>query len=255
MQKNVNDKLQRLNPLSEEEIQGYKNNGYHIIRQGCSEDLIDAYNGHIYTIRSAEDILEWAKPRKDAQISEKDRFSIRLFNPHLHDGFSLQMMKLPIVRGALAQLLDGEEAVGVQSMYFYKEPGSQGQAAHQDYYYIRNEPNTMLAAWIAMEDVDEENGCLWVISGSHKLGLLPHGKVKDIIEHEPWTDETEGIDLTMQIPVTMKKGDILFFHNLLIHSSNKNRSTNRWRRSYVCHYIQHDSTIEREDLKKKISLI
>jgi len=40
------------------------------------------------------------------------------------------MMKLPVVRGAPAQLM-GDEAVGVQSMYFYKEPGSPGQAAHQ----------------------------------------------------------------------------------------------------------------------------
>lgn len=254
MSSSLNNELQRLAPLTKDEIEKYQENGFHIIRQGCSDDLIDAYNGHIHSIRSAADMPEWAKPRKGAEASEKDRFSIRLFNPHLHDGFSLQMMKLAVVRGALAQLLGGEEAVGVQSMYFYKEPGSPGQAAHQDYYYIRNEPNTMLAAWIAMEDVDEENGCLWVIPGSQKLGLLPHGKVKNVEEHEPWTDETEGIDLDKQIPVKMKKGDILFFHNLLIHSSNRNRSTDRWRRSYVCHYIQHDSIIEREDLKKKISL-
>ncbi len=164
------------------------------------------------------------------------------------------MMKLPIVRGALAQLL-GDEAVGVQSMYFYKEPGSKGQAAHQDYYYIKNDPNTMIAASITLEKTDEENGCLWVIPGSHKLGLLPHGAVKNIIEHEPWTHETEGIDLSKEIPVIMEKGDILIFHNLIIHSSTLNRSTDRWRRSYVCHYIQHDSNIiDREELKKKIAL-
>jgi phytanoyl-CoA hydroxylase len=89
------------------------------------------------------------------------------------------MMKLPIVRGGLAQLM-GDEAAGVQSMYFYKEPGSPGQAPHQDYHYIKDDPMTMIAAWIAMEKVDQENGCLWVIPGTHKLGLLPHGKVKNL---------------------------------------------------------------------------
>jgi phytanoyl-CoA hydroxylase len=246
---------ERTKPLSQEQIEQYDNQGYIIIQGGCSDDLIDAFNAHVHAIRSEDPLPAWAKPRRkqDQEITEQDRFSIRLFNPHLHDGFSLQVMKLPIVRGALAQVL-GDEAVGVQSMYFYKSPGSPGQAAHQDYYYIRNDPNTLTAAWVAMEYTNEENGCLYVIPGSHKSGLLPHGKVKNVEEHESWTDETEGIDLSEEIPVILNKGDILIFDSLLIHSSTRNRS-NRWRRSYVCHYIRHDSTIEREDLKRKISLI
>lgn len=234
-------------PLTDKEVEQYNKDGFYLIKNGCSQDLIDAFNAHIYTIRSAEILEDWAA------VQDEDRFKHRLFNPHLHDGFALQMMKLPIIRGALAQLM-GDEAVGVQSMYFYKEPGSKGQAAHQDYYYIRNHPNTMVAGYIALEDIDEENGCLWVIPGTQKLGLIKHGKVKNVSEHEPWTDETEGVNLKEELPVRMKKGDILFFHNLLIHSSTRNRSENRWRRSYVCHYIRHDSEIEREDLRRKIPL-
>ena len=52
----------------------------------------------------------------------------------------------------------------------------------------------------------------WVFVGysrSHKDGLLPHGRVKDTSEHESWTDETEGADLSKQIPVVMEKGDIV----------------------------------------------
>lgn len=240
--------LESKNPLTDTEIEQYSRDGFYIIKNGCSHDLIEAFNSHIHTIRSAQEMPDWVAV-KDVE----DRFKIRVFNPHLHDGFALQMMKLPIIKRALAQLM-GDEAVGVQSMYFYKEPGSKGQAAHQDYFYIKNQPNTMIAGYIALEDIDEENGCLWVIPGSQKSGLLSHGKVKNVSEHEPWTDETEGIDLAEEIPVRMKKGDILFFHNLLIHSSKRNRSKNRWRKSYVCHYIRHDSEIEREDLKRKIPL-
>jgi phytanoyl-CoA hydroxylase len=247
-------KSDRLNPLTPEQIEQYHRDGFLVIRNGCTDDLIEAFNAHIHTIRANDPMPEWAMPRKGKNtVDEKDRFSVRLFNPHLHDGFSLQMMKLPIVRGALAQIL-GDEAVGVQSMYFYKEPGAHGQAAHQDYYYIRNHPNTLTAAWVAMEYTNEENGCLYVIPGTHKLGLLAHGKVKNLEEHEAWTDETEGVDLSHEIPVILNKGDILFFDSLLIHSSTRNRSE-RWRRSYVCHYIRHDSTIEREDLKRKIPLV
>ncbi|HZG56298.1 phytanoyl-CoA dioxygenase family protein [Paenibacillus sp.] len=248
---------ERLEPLAKEQIEFFHEHGYVLFKKGCSSDLIDAFNGHIRDIRSvaAEEMPEWVKPRKAGEVLDKDRFSVRLFNPHQHDGFSRQVMKLPVIRGALAQLM-GDEAVCVQSMYFYKEPGSPGQAAHQDYYYIKDDPKTMVAAWIAMEElVDEENGCLWVIPGTHRLGLLPHGAVKDLEEHEAYTHETEGIDLKAQIPVVMEKGDILFFHELLIHSSNKNRSKDRWRRSYVCHYIRQDSMVlHREDLRVKYPL-
>jgi phytanoyl-CoA hydroxylase len=244
----------RRNPLTAEQIHFYHEQGYLIVKSGCSADLIDAFNGHIHDIRSSDDMPEWALPKKKGS-TERDRYSLRMFNPHKHDSFSRQVMKLPIIRGALAQLM-GDEATCVQSMYFYKEPGSPGQAAHQDYHYIRDDPKTMIAAWIAMEEfVDEENGCLWVIPKSHRLGLLPHGSVKNREEHEAWTHETEGIDLSKQVPVVMEKGDILFFHELLIHSSNKNRSKDRWRRSYVCHYIRHDSNVlNQETLKEKYPL-
>ncbi|WP_419873641.1 phytanoyl-CoA dioxygenase family protein [Candidatus Pristimantibacillus sp. PTI5] len=248
----VTQQSELLKPLSLEQIEQYARDGYIVIKKGCSPDLIDAFNRHIFELRSVplEETPDWAR------TSEKARYSTRLFNPHQHDSFSRQVMKLPIVRGTLAQLM-GKEAVCVQSMFFYKEPGSHGQAAHQDYYYIKNDPMTMVAAWIAMEElVNEENGCLWVIPGTHKLGLLPHGKVKNLEEHEEFTHETEGIDLTRQIPVIMEKGDILFFHELLIHSSNRNRSTDRWRRSYVCHYIREDSAVTlREDLREKYVLV
>ncbi|MCQ6558471.1 phytanoyl-CoA dioxygenase family protein [Paenibacillus mendelii] len=238
-----------LTPLSDEQIAFFREQGYILIKKGMSADLIDAFNGHIYDIRNQSPMPEWAK------CEEAKRYSIRLFNPHQHDSFSRQMMKHAVVRGGLAQLM-GSEAVCVQSMYFYKEPGSPGQASHQDYYYIKDDPMTMIAAWVAMEDVvDVENGCLWVMPGTHKLGLLPHGAVRNIEEHEHWTDETEGVDTVKQIPVPMEKGDILFFSELLIHSSNKNRSKDRWRRSYVCHYIREDSNVlHREDLRVKYPL-
>lgn len=236
-------------PLTDEQIHFFRENGYFLWKKGMSSDIIDAFNRHIFDIRNQQPMPDWAA------CDETKKYALRLFNPHKHDSFSRQIMKHSLVRGALAQLM-GNEAVCVQSMYFYKEPGSPGQASHQDYYYIKNDPMTMIAAWTAMEElVDEENGCLWVIPGTHKLGLLPHGAVKNLEEHEHWTEETEGIDTSNQIPVIMEKGDILFFSELLIHSSNKNRSQNRWRRSYVCHYIREDSNVlHREDLRQKFLL-
>lgn len=235
-------------PLTQNQIDFFHETGYLIIPRACSLDLIEVYNKHMFNMAS-KDIPD------QVDSVEKAKFSFRVFNPHLKDSFSLQMMKLPVIRGALAQLM-GDDAVGCQSMYYFKEPGSKGQAAHQDYEYIKHEPLTMIATSLAMETNDEANGCLWVVPGSHKLGPLTHGKVKNLMEHTDQSTEAEGVDLSQEVPVILEAGDVLFFHGLLVHSSTRNKTKDRFRRSYVCHYIRQDSEVtSREDLKRKIPLI
>jgi phytanoyl-CoA hydroxylase len=238
--------------LGWDQLDFYRDNGYLLIHGLLDQATIDAFNAHIWQIRAAPTPPGWAMtPEPDGTIREEHRFSRRLFNPHLHDERSLRLMKLPRVGRILGELLGGA-ATGVQSMYFYKVPGTPGQANHQDYEYIKNELNTLTACWIAMDDADEENGCLWVVPGTNRGPLLGHGAVRDTEEHEDWTTEAVGIDHAAEVPVRMRSGDALFFHNLLVHSSTRNRSASRTRRAYVCHYIRHDSVILREDLARKI---
>jgi ectoine hydroxylase-related dioxygenase (phytanoyl-CoA dioxygenase family) len=40
-----------------------------------------------------------------------------------------------------------------------------------------------------------------------------------------------------KIPVIMEPGDMLFFNGSLVHGSGPNSSTDRFRRSFICHYI------------------
>src|SRR3712207_7227872 len=49
---------------------------------------------------------------------------------------------------------------------------SRGQALHQDQSYLRVQPGTCMAAWLALDRCDEENGCMQVIPGSHTWPLL-----------------------------------------------------------------------------------
>jgi ectoine hydroxylase-related dioxygenase (phytanoyl-CoA dioxygenase family) len=52
-------------------------------------------------------------------------------------------------------------------MLFLNPPGLGGQGWHQDAYYIPTFPDTLIGAWLTLDQADEENGCLWVIPGSH----------------------------------------------------------------------------------------
>lgn len=48
---------------------------------------------------------------------------------------------------------------------------------HQDSTYLLNEPDTIKGYWIPFQDVNKENGCIWVIPGSHKSKLYYKFKI------------------------------------------------------------------------------
>ena len=75
----------------------------------------------------------------------------------------------------------------VQTMYMAKSPeGGTGVALHQDTHYIRNEPNTLMACWVALSDTDRNNGGLCVVPGSHTRPLYDTSAACDTAEHASW---------------------------------------------------------------------
>ena len=124
----------------------------------------------------------------------------------------------------------------MQSMLFVKPPGFQGQAWHQDEIYIPTRDRSLIGAWTAIDDATVANGCLWVLPGSHRSGMLypqrPHGKPEEF-DNSP---ESYGFDDAGEVPVEVKAGSVVFFNGYLLHRSKKNRST-IYRRALVNHYM------------------
>jgi phytanoyl-CoA hydroxylase len=139
------------------------------------------------------------------------------------------------IAGAHLAHWDGR-AKCMQSMLFFKPPGLQGQAWHQDERFIPTRDRSLVGAWIALDDATIDNGCLWVLPGSHRNGVLypsrPHG---DPDEYDP-TDESYHFDDTDAVPVEVHTGDVVFFNGYLLHKSLKNRSATT-RRALVNHYM------------------
>jgi hypothetical protein len=124
----------------------------------------------------------------------------------------------------------------MQSMLFVKPPGFQGQAWHQDEIYIPTRDRSLIGAWTAIDDATVANGCLWVLPGSHRSGILypqrPHGQPEEF-DNSP---ESYGFDDAAEVPVEVKAGSVVFFNGYLLHRSKKNRS-NIYRRALVNHYM------------------
>jgi ectoine hydroxylase-related dioxygenase (phytanoyl-CoA dioxygenase family) len=96
----------------------------------------------------------------------------RMIHMHRWDAVALDWLLEPRLARSLAGLLGGMEPFAVQTMLYFKPPGARGQAVHQDQYYLRAEPGTCIAAWMALDPCDEENGCLEVLRGSHEWPVL-----------------------------------------------------------------------------------
>lgn len=142
------------------------------------------------------------------------------------------------ITGAHLPFWDGRVKC-MQSMLFAKPPGLPGQAWHQDERYIPTRDRSLIGVWIALDDADDENGCLRVLPRSHRDGRLyplrDHGRPD---EFDPG-EEAHGFDESIgggEVLVPAKAGDVVFFNGYLLHRSKRNRSAARYRRALVNHY-------------------
>ena len=98
---------------------------------------------------------------------------------------------------------------------------------HQDSAYFPH-ANEILTAWIPLQDVNEENGCLFALPGSHKYGLLPH------VGAEAQLD-LQRLNLSGAQAYPMKRGAVLFMDRYTAHYSPPN-TTPLQRRALIFRY-------------------
>lgn len=141
---------------------------------------------------------------------------------HFHDG----------VFKAWAQALLGGEVVPKNLQYFNK-PAGVGRAtpAHQDGYYFLLNPCEAVTLWLALDDVDEENGCVRYIPGSHRRGLREHQRTDVLGFSQGIADYPTAEDMESEVPVPARAGDLLIHHALTVHRADANRSRSRSRRA------------------------
>lgn len=105
---------------------------------------------------------------------------------------------------------------------------------HQDNGYAHGiEPATNITVWVALDAVDEQNGCVYVLPGSHKDGLRDHGTQGDSW-HLRVQVAGEGI------PAALKPGEAVAFTGLTLHRSKLNH-TDQPRRGFFMEYADADA--------------
>ncbi|WP_279580910.1 phytanoyl-CoA dioxygenase family protein [Fodinicola feengrottensis] len=141
----------------------FRRDGYVVARGLFDAAETERLREHYMTVRHQS-------PRKheEAGVGSDTRDPLRRYprlgQMHRWDQTSLRWLLDERIRDWLVDLL-GAEPYAVQSMLYFKPPGSRGQALHQDNFYLKVEPGTCMAAWLALDRTDTENGCMMVVPG------------------------------------------------------------------------------------------
>lgn len=182
--------------------------------------------------------------------AEKAQYFLRIHMLHrkleLHERYLLHPRVLDVVES-----LTGPDVLAMQTMLFLKPPGKPGQGWHQDAYYIPTFPDSLLGAWIAVDDCDERNGAMWFAVGSQHEPIYPPtdgygygqrdlggiGSVKGVSDVNDEANELAPIaNRYDQVLVTARAGDVVFFGGHVLHRSKANWTADRFRRAFVSHY-------------------
>lgn len=178
------------------------------------------------------------EPVLDDTVQDPLKRYPRVMHPHRFNQTAMNYMLHPPVMSVLRDLFE-EEPLAAQSMYYYKPPGARGQALHQDNFYLKVEPGNCIAAWTAIDPADHENGGLLIVPKTQDYEIVCPEEAdasESFTTHYVKPPRDKGI-----VPAIMDRGDVLFFNGNLIHGSYKNRS-NRFRRSFICHYANASAT-------------
>lgn len=232
-------------------LEAYRETGY------CA--LTDVFNAD----ELAEMRRAWDKV-SDKRRDEGKKAYATLLMTHITNPDIARIVRHRALVDCVAGILGGRVEL-IQSQLMHGRPGTKGFSPHQDNFYNRAQPKDgIVAAWIALEDVDEENGCLAAFPGSHHHGLAqtrrdwvyllsrspdvaksllraasPRFRTGDddssVIERFVYAEAPKDI---RPAPMILKAGSVLFMHGDVIHFSYPNRTADRSRRSLLTNFIR-----------------
>ncbi len=167
-----------------------------------------------------------------------------------HDDFFQDLMNEGPFR-ELAESLLGSKVTCQNMQYFNKPPGiGQPTPPHQDGFYFKLVPCEAVTMWMALEPVDEENGCVRYVPRSHQLGMRPHGSTGTLGFSQGITDFPNEFDSANEIGFPAQPGDLLAHHALTIHRADGNSSPTRSRRALGFIYYSTNATQDVEAWKQ-----
>jgi phytanoyl-CoA hydroxylase len=216
--------------------------GYGVLTNALTRGEIDTLNAEAARMCRIQLRADTGSDEALPDIDVMRKF-LCLHQPHKASSVLAGALRHSAIVEVLTRLI-GPNVKAMQSMLFLKPEGKPGQAWHQDEHFIPTRDRSLTAAWIALDDATVENGCLWVLPGSHRRGVLYRDRAHD----DPRFDcsiEAYGFPYrdSDAVPVEVPAGAVVFFNGYLLHRSLPNTARHGFRRTLVFHYMSAESLL------------
>ena len=168
--------------LTEEQEQFYNHNGYLVVRNLVSKDLLDRYCDRFREICDRKGKIPGMQVIRDVSFVQSKlcagERTINKLQNFENDEVLFSYCELPQIL-KYVECFTGPDVKSVHTMLINKPPDpgtlSSRHPLHQDLYYFPFRPtDKIVCSWTAMEKVDKRNGCLVVLPGTHYSPLLEH---------------------------------------------------------------------------------
>lgn len=225
-----------------------------------TEEQVDAFHDQgfllgprIYDDRQCRDLLDRMHSVMEGRagtapeavrnlLGEKsDRVVIQIVNIWEADPLFREHLYEPQICALASQLMDHPVVRVWHDQVQYKPAHVGGPTNwHQDHpYWPIIQPADLVSAWVALDDADVENGCMWMVPGSHKWG--PHkggtiGTDPETFAPQPDLELLPPGISTAPVPCPVPRGHVMFHHCLTWHGSPNNNSE-RGRPAIAVHYM------------------
>ena len=194
--------------LSNEQIISYKENGFVVPDFYLpEEDLLEIEKKHSSLIKKYPEYINYCPA-----VLLKDETFLKFC-------MNTQILKF------VEQLIGNDFALWNSS--FFAKPAHNGFETpwHQDGQYWPISPLATCTVWLAIDDANEENGCLRFIKGSHKdKKLKQHSRnhKKNLTLHQELNKKE--LDETNSVSLILKRGQISLHDVYMVHGSKENKS-------------------------------
>ena len=223
--------------LCEEQVQEFRDRGFVLGDRVLDDAQVDELQAELERVLTATDLPVGRRPVRCSDLSRNEGRPVwQIVNIWQASDAFARLTRTPSIVNDVARMTDARELRIWHDQVQYKPKDVGGTTSwHQDSpSWPVLTPHVQMSAWVALDDVDEGNGCMWMVPGSHRWGSA-RDLLQDIHFDSELPAEYRGHEIR-PVPRPVPKGHVHFHHGLTWHASFPNRS-GRPRRAIAVHYM------------------
>jgi ectoine hydroxylase-related dioxygenase (phytanoyl-CoA dioxygenase family) len=150
-----------------------------------------------------------------------------------HDPLFLEYMQRPIFRQICTRVLGAGTPVACFRAMFMNKPAHKGTFLpwHQDRWTALDR-DPLITLWTALDPATKANGCVQVIPGSHRLGIINKQNPSGFLTKDQMAEFCRP---EKAVYLELAAGEAMLLHNWLLHASDVNQTDIPRRAFSVCY--------------------